>query len=116
MFSIAHFNWWLSDKKNTETNKFLPCSWCKNDVVSRPIAFSRLRHLARRFWNQTCNAIKDTKDINKVLSLKKFLFMTGSHDEDNVVKGVRCQLQQRCFQWIVKFRDGRKVWIATTPF
>ena len=22
---------------------------------SRPMAFSRLRHLARRFWNQTCN-------------------------------------------------------------
>ncbi|CAH2256420.1 jg27055 [Pararge aegeria aegeria] len=31
-----------------------PCSWCRKGACSRPSAFSRLRHLARRFWNHTC--------------------------------------------------------------
>lgn len=34
------------------------CSPWMNPAVSRPIAFSRFRHLARRFWNQTCRQKK----------------------------------------------------------
>lgn len=31
---------------------------CMNGPASRPIAFSRLRHFARRFWNQTWNEMR----------------------------------------------------------
>lgn len=39
------------------------------DVVSLPRAFSRLRHLARLFWNQTCN--KETGHVSKTLLYAK---------------------------------------------
>lgn len=45
-----------------------PCSWCRKGWWSRPRAFSRLRHFARRFWNHTCRQTSLSLELKSMSS------------------------------------------------
>lgn len=91
-FPVKHCTFLIADK--IVRNVYLPCSWCRNGVGSRPIAFSRFRYLARRFWNQTCNVIKDIRTC--CIGTE-----TGCLDlNDNAIK--RCCWSKRT-HWTLKF-------------